>query len=35
MQRKKHAIINATVGTTDDTVMQKLTFDDIRDLIGL
>jgi SNF2 family DNA or RNA helicase len=35
MQRKKQAIINATVGTTDDTVMQKLTFDDIRDLIGL
>ncbi|MCL2105331.1 MAG: SNF2 family helicase, partial [Kiritimatiellaeota bacterium] len=35
MQRKKQAIINATIGTTDDTVMQKLTFDDIRDLIGL
>ena len=35
MQRKKQAIINATVGITDDTVMQKLTFDDIRDLIGL
>ena len=35
MQRKKQAIINATVGATDEAVMQKLTFDDIRDLIGL
>jgi len=35
MQQKKQAVINATVGTTDDGVMQKLTFDDIRDLIGL
>jgi len=35
MQRKKQAIIAATVGITDDAVMQKLTFDDIRDLVGL
>ena len=35
MQRKKQAIIAATVGTTDDAVIQKLSFDDIRDLIGL
>ena len=35
MQRKKQAIINATVGISDDAVMQKLTFDDIRGLIGL
>ena len=35
MQQKKQAIINATVGVTDETVMQKLSFDDIRDLIGL
>jgi len=33
MQRRKQAIINATVGVTDEAVMQKLTFDDIRDLI--
>ena len=35
MQQKKQAIINATIGVTDESVMQKLTFDDIRDLIGL
>jgi len=35
MQQKKQAVINATVGTTDESVMQKLSFDDIRDLIGL
>jgi superfamily II DNA or RNA helicase len=35
MQQRKQAVINATVGTTDETVMQKLSFDDIRDLIGL
>ncbi|MDD4016719.1 MAG: C-terminal helicase domain-containing protein, partial [Kiritimatiellae bacterium] len=35
MQQKKQSVINATVGVTDESVMQKLTFDDIRDLIGL
>ena len=35
MQQKKQAVINATVGVTDEAVMQKLSFDDIRDLIGL
>jgi len=35
MQQKKQAIINATIGVTDESVMQKLSFDDIRDLIGL
>ena len=35
MQRRKQAIIHATVGVTDEAVMQKLSFDDIRDLIGL
>ena len=35
MQQKKQAVINATVGVTDESVMQKLSFDDIRDLIGL
>lgn len=35
MQRRKQAIINATVGVTDEAVMKKLSFDDIRDLIGL
>ena len=35
MQQRKQAVINATVGTTDEAVMQKLSFDDIRDLIGL
>lgn len=35
MQQKKQAVISATIGTTDESVMQKLSFDDIRDLIGL
>jgi superfamily II DNA or RNA helicase len=35
MQQRKQAVISATIGTTDESVMQKLTFDDIRDLIGL
>ncbi|MEI7899221.1 MAG: SNF2-related protein [bacterium] len=35
MQQKKQAVIHATIGTTDEGVMQKLSFDDIRDLIGL
>jgi SNF2 family DNA or RNA helicase len=35
MQQKKQAVINATVGTTDESVMHSLTFQDIRDLIGL
>jgi superfamily II DNA or RNA helicase len=35
MQQRKQAVINATVGATDEGVMQKLSFDDIRDLIGL
>jgi superfamily II DNA or RNA helicase len=35
MQQKKQAVISATIGTTDEGVMQKLSFDDIRDLIGL
>jgi superfamily II DNA or RNA helicase len=35
MQQKKQAVINATISVTDESVMQKLTFDDIRDLIGL
>ena len=35
MQQRKQAVINATVGATDESVMQKLSFDDIRDLIGL
>ena len=35
MQRRKQAVIQATIGTTDNAVMEKLSFDDIKDLIGL
>ena len=35
MQQRKQAVISATIGATDEAVMQKLSFDDIRDLIGL
>ena len=35
MQRKKQAVINAIIGATDQSVMQQLTYDDIKDLLGL
>jgi len=35
MQQRKQAVINATVGTTDEGIMRNLSFDDIRDLVGL
>ena len=35
MQRKKQAIINATIDTSDAAVLSKLTFDDLKDLLGL
>ncbi|MBP5321030.1 MAG: SNF2 helicase associated domain-containing protein [Kiritimatiellae bacterium] len=35
MQRRKQAVIQATIGTTDNAVMEKLSFEDIKDLIGL
>jgi SNF2 family DNA or RNA helicase len=35
MQQRKQAIINATIGVTDEAVMSKLTFEDIKELIGL
>ncbi len=35
MQRKKQALINATIGASDEALIQKLTFEDIRTLVGL
>lgn len=35
MQKKKQAVIDATLGASDEAIMKKLSFDDIRDLIGL
>ena len=35
MQQKKQAIINATIDTSDAAVISKLTFDDLKDLLGL
>ena len=32
---KKQAVIHATVGTTDTQVMEKLTYDDIKSIVGL
>jgi hypothetical protein len=35
MQRRKQAVISATVGSTDADVMRSLSLDDIRGLLGL
>ena len=35
LQQKKQAVIDATVGTTDTQVMEKLTYDDVRSIVGL
>ena len=35
LQQKKQAVIDATVGTTDTQVMEKLTYDDIKSIVGL
>lgn len=35
LQQKKQLVIDATVGTTDEQVVQKLTFDDIKSIVGL
>ncbi len=34
MQRKKQAVIKATIGTNDNAIMQNLTFDDIKELLS-
>lgn len=35
MQKKKQRVIDATVGATDQAIMSRLTFDDIRGLVGM
>lgn len=35
MQQKKQAVIQATIGTTDQAIMNNLTFNDIKDLLGM
>jgi SNF2 family DNA or RNA helicase len=35
LQEKKSLVIDATVGATDEAVISKLTFDDLRNVIGL
>lgn len=34
LQRKKQAVINATVGTNDSSIIQKLTWEDIKELFS-
>ncbi len=34
LQRRKQAVINATVGTTDTAVMEKLSIDDLKELLS-
>ena len=35
LQQRKQLVIDATVGTTDEAAVQKLTFDDVRAIVGL
>ena len=35
LQQKKQAVISATVGTTDAQMMEKLTYDDIKSIVGI
>ncbi len=35
LQQKKQLVIDATVGTTDAEAVQKLTYDDIKSIVGL
>ncbi|MFA7174448.1 MAG: SNF2-related protein [Kiritimatiellia bacterium] len=35
MQRRKQALINATISASDEALIQKMTFNDISDIIGL
>ncbi len=35
MQQKKQAVIDATIGATDAAIMRRMSFNDIRDLLGL
>ena len=35
LQQKKQLVIDATVGTTDADAVQKLTYDDIKSIVGL
>ena len=35
LQKKKQLVINATVGTTDAAAMEKLTYDDVKAIVGL
>ncbi|MBR7180219.1 MAG: SWF/SNF helicase family protein, partial [Kiritimatiellae bacterium] len=34
LQKRKEAVIAATVGTTDAAVMEKLTAEDVKELLG-
>ena len=35
LQQKKQLVIDATVGTTDTQVMEKLTYDDVKSIVGI
>jgi len=35
LQKKKQLVIDATVGTTDAQVLEKLTYDDVKSIIGI
>ena len=35
MQQKKQAIINATIGTTDEAMLKSLSWDDVKSLLDM
>ncbi|MGN0847187.1 MAG: SNF2-related protein [Kiritimatiellia bacterium] len=35
LQQKKQLVIDATVGTTDEAAVQKLTYEDVKSIVGL
>ena len=35
LQEKKSLVIDATVGATDDAIVSKMSFDDLKSIVGL
>ena len=35
LQEKKSLVIDATVGATDDAILSKMSFEDLKSIVGL
>ena len=35
LQEKKRLVIDATVGATDEAILSKMSFDDLRGIVGI